>query len=255
MADSILRTADGLEYQYKEYLWGDVIEGDKEVLQRMGIGVGMAFPGEPGANKRQITTTDPRGFRCKLKTNYQWSQFSYSAHIDHPGRSYHNPENDWKESFPGVLCRESGHSQTYKGTAEALMAAGVVPAGMFPGMPGMRSTRVTILADGSLPTGHRNSNVRSDVAMTIEKISKNTYLVLAVVPSEQGKKRNAASFANWEAWEARMAAMPRAPRLDQAIRREVDEACSLKRAGLYIAWSRPKFVPGFNPLPQGPFAQ
>lgn len=255
MAYCILRTADGLEYQYKEYLWGDVIEGDKEVLQRMGIGVGLAFPGEPGGNKRQISITDPRGFPCKVKTNDRWSKFAYAAWISHPGRGYHDPAEDWGEKFPGVLCREAGYCQSYKGSAEALTAAGIVPAGMFPGMPGMRSVCVTILADGSLPTGHRNSNIKGDVAMTVEKIGRATYLVRAKVSRELGEMRCAASKANWKAWEDRMAAMPRAPRLDQAIRREVDEACTLKRAGLYIAWSRPKFVPGFNALPQGPFAQ
>lgn len=255
MANSILRTADGLEYQYHEYAWGDVIEGNKEVLQRMGIGAGMAFPGEQGANKRQISTTDPRGFHCTIITNYKWSQFTHAAHITHHGRNYQDPAEGWNEAFPGVLCRDYSHSQCYKGTAEALTAAGIVPAGMFPGMPGMRSVRVSILADGSLPTGHRNSNIRGDIALTVEKSGKHTYQAWARVSGELAEKRNAARLAHRRAWEISMAAMPRAPRLDQAIRCEINEAAKQKRSGLYIAWSRPKFVPGFNTLPQGPCAR
>lgn len=255
MADCILRTVDGLEYQYEEYAWGDVIEGDKEVLQRMGIGAGLAFPGEQGANKRQISTTDPRGFHCTIKTNYKGSQFTYAAHIDHPGRSYHDPAEEWKEAFPGVLCREYGGWQCHKGTAEALTAAGIVPAGMFPGMPGMRSVCVSILADGRLPAGHRNSNISGDVAMTVKKSGKHTYQTWARVSGELAEKRSAAILAQRRAWEMCMAAMPRAPRLDQTIRCEINEAAKQKRSGLYIAWSRPKFAPGFNNLPQGPFAR
>lgn len=262
MAQSILparRTADGLEYEYREYAWGDLIRGSKEVLQRMGIGVGISFPGEPGGNRRQTSTFDPRGFRCVISISRAWEAFPFSVRIEHPGREYFYPAEDWIEAFPGVLRQEFGYYDHYKGSAEALTAAGIVPPGMFPGMPGMRSTRVTILADGSLPSGHRNAGHalhHGNVGVKrIEKRGKNTYEVSVAVPCEIGKSRCDASDAHSQEWQLRMAESPRAPRIDQLILSELDQIAKSNRTKLHLAWSRPKFVPGFNVLPPGPFAR
>lgn len=260
MARSILpacRTADGLEYEYREYPWGDVINGSKEVLQRMGIGVGIGFPGDPGSNKRKLTTTDPRGFPCVITVNYGWEKFQFCVMIKHPGRDYHDPEDCWKEAFPGVQSQSWVRYNAYKGTADALTSAGIVPAGMFPGMPGMRSTRVTILADGTLPTSPKNSAATRSTAgvMTIEKSGKCTYQVLVNIANELEEMRWGAGRAHRIAWESRMEAMPRAPRIDINIRNEINAQAKQKRAALRVVWSRPKFVPQFNILPEGPFAQ
>lgn len=254
------RTADGLGYEYREYEWGDVISGSKEVLQRMGIGLGVDFPGEPSGPMRQMNTVDSRGFPCTIKRSYDWEQFPYSVYIAHPGRAYRDPAKEWHESFPGVQRQEFGFVDYFKGSAEALTAAGIVPAGMFPGMPGMRSVRVTILADGSLPAGHRNANHdgfgrECAGAKIIEKAGKCNYLVQVTVASDLGDKRLAASRADRQAWADRMAVMPRAPRLDGAIRGELNELAKQQRSALRVVWSRPKFIPGFNILPQGPFAR
>lgn len=262
MGQSILpgcRTADGLEYEYLECAWGDVISGSKEVLMRMGIGAGIGFPGDPGCNKRKVSTTDPRGFHCVI-TRDGFRKFPFRADIKHPGREYHNPAEEWKESFPGVRRQEFGFVNRYKGTADALSAAGIVPAGMFPGMPGMRLVNVTILPDGSLPGGHRNSSRRGagrgkEGSMTIVKTSKNTFEVRVRVSYELAEKRNTASWEHRRAWEGRMLAIPRAPRIDHAIRNDIDEQARHKRAALRVVWSRPKFVPQFNIPPQGPFAR
>lgn len=260
MAERILRTTDGLEYKYEEYAWGDFVSGGKEVLQRMGIGVGIGFPGEPGCNKRQITTTDPRGFPCIIKRGYDWSKFAYEVSISHPGRERHDHDDKWQEVFPGVQFQSRDAADHFKGTADALTEAGIVPAGMFPGMPGMRSVRISILADGTLPTGHRNANNgcfgrHREGTKTIEKRGKYNYLVRVRVSREIADKRHSVSWAHHRAWEERMAAMPRAPRIDLAIRNGLNDLARQKRANLCLVWSRPKFVPGFNALPQGPFAR
>ena len=259
MANGILpacRTADGLEYEYREYLWGDVIDGSKEVLQRMGIGTGIGFPGEHGHNKRKVSTTDPRGFPCVITVCYSWSKFPFSVHISHPGRHYPDPDDDWKEVFPGVQCQSCTMVNIYKGTADALTLAGIVPAGMFPGMPGMRSGRVTILADGTLPTSHKNSVASrcTEGVMTIEKSGKCSYQVVVKIANELEEKRYKVGRAHRMAWEARMAAMPRAPRIDLNIRNKINEQANKKRAELRVVWSRPKFVPKFNLPTQGPFS-
>ncbi|TXT24662.1 MAG: hypothetical protein FD131_4887 [Rhodocyclaceae bacterium] len=260
MAIEILRSAEGLEYEYCEYLWGDVISGNKDVLQRMGIGIGIGFPGEPGCNKRQVSTIDPRGFPCTIKLCREWQRFQYEAFIDHPGRHYQYPAEEWHEASPGVRRQANGAVDYFKGSAEALTAAGIVPAGMFPGMPGMRSVRVTILADGTLPAGHRNASHNElgracEGAKFIDRKGRNSYEVGVWVSDELADRRDAASRLHRQAWEARMAAMPRAQRIDLNIRSEINEQPSRKRAKLCLVWSRPKFVPEFNVLPPGPFAR
>lgn len=263
MAEHILPacpTTDGLEYDYRECFWGDVISGNKEALQRMGIGVEIGFPGEPGCNKRQVSTIDPRGFPCTIKLDYKWARFQYCVRIRHPGRDYQYPAEEWHEASPGVRRQANGAVDYFKGSAEALTAAGIVPTGMFPGMPGMRSVRVTILADGTLPAGHRNASHsglgrRCEGAKHIEKAGMNNYLVCVNVSGELADRRWAASREHRQAWEARMTAMPRAPRIDLAIRGEINETARQKRAKLCLVWSRPKFVPEFNVLPPGPFAR
>ena len=262
MATEILRSAEGLEYDYCEYLWGDVISGNKEALQRMGIGIviGIGFPGEPGCNKRSVTTTDPRGFPCTIKLDHKWSRFPYCVWIRHPGRDYQYPAEEWHEASPGVRRQANGSVDYFKGSAEALTAAGIVPAGMFPGMPGMRSVRVTILADGTLPAGHRNASHYGlgrgcEGAKIIERKGRNSYEVGIWVSEELAARRDAASNYHRQAWEDRMAVMPRAQRIDLNIRREINEQASRKRAKLCLVWSRPKFVPEFNVFPPGPFAR
>jgi len=91
--------------------------------------------------------------------------------------------------------------------------------------------------------------------MTIEKSGKGSYQVVVKIANELEEKRYKVGCAHRMAWEARMAAMPRAPRLDNAIRNEINEQARHKRAALRVVWSRPKFVPQFNILPQGPFAR
>ncbi|MBK8760412.1 MAG: hypothetical protein IPM03_08245 [Sulfuritalea sp.] len=44
-------------FEYHQQLWGDMIYGTREQLQSIGIAVGMAFPGESGGPKRQMTVT------------------------------------------------------------------------------------------------------------------------------------------------------------------------------------------------------
>lgn len=38
-------------FEYKELSWGDLIYASKDALQAMGVGVGLAFPGEASGPK------------------------------------------------------------------------------------------------------------------------------------------------------------------------------------------------------------
>lgn len=66
MAIDTVTDADVPPLELYESDWGDRLVGTKEQLQAAGIGVGVAFPGEPGAQPRQITVLDPRGFKARI---------------------------------------------------------------------------------------------------------------------------------------------------------------------------------------------
>lgn len=250
-------TADGLGYGYDEHLWGDLIYGGKEVLQRMGIGVGQAFPGEPGANKKTVKTVDPRGFECKVEACIGLD-FPYLARIEHPGRQWPWADEDWRPCADGVLFRASTWFDEYRGSAGALTAAGLVIAGCFPGMPGMCATRQTFYADGTTPKDNgRNGTQRaySVGSMVIKKISANNFLVSVAVSKEVGEKRRGEYFLKRQAWEALMKELPRPPRIDRCLRQESDAQAVRRRESLRLVWSRPKFVPTFTIPPTGPYTQ
>ncbi len=253
----VFYTADGQGYSYEELFWGDLIYGGKEVLLRMGIGVGKPFPGEPGGNKKFVKTEDPRGFACKLEI-CTWGAFPYCARIEHPELQCRWGEEDWRPYAAGILFRPSAWHDDYRGTAEALTATGLVPAGRFPGMPGMCATSQTFYANGTTPKndGQNARHLKNSAgSMVVKKISKNHFEVSITVPKEVGEKRLAEYLARREAWEASMKTLPRAPRIDRNLRQEIDAQAVQRRASLHLVWSRPKFVPTFTLPPTGPHAR
>lgn len=60
------------------------------------------------------------------------------------------------------------------------MAAGLVPRGHFPGLPGMRKGRVTIFTNGSLPEGRHtvvHQRAREPGARRVERAPGNRFVV------------------------------------------------------------------------------
>lgn len=71
--------------EHDEYDGSERFVGTKEQLQAVGIGVGVAFPGEPGAQPRQITVRDPRGFKARIARAYRHDGAGrYRVEIDFP---------------------------------------------------------------------------------------------------------------------------------------------------------------------------
>jgi hypothetical protein len=196
-----------VKYEYMP--WGEIISGSKEALQRLGIAIGMAFPGEAGAPKRCLRTRDPRGFPVRINKSY-WGE-DYSACIDLPGRE--RPEHAPGIAFaPGVVMQERYHCSAYTGTADALVTAGLVLPGQFPGEPGMRKVIVTIFADGTLPSGAptiRHRRADEPGAKRVQRASKATYQVSVNVSEDESERRREAYFAARDKYEAKMRALPR----------------------------------------------
>lgn len=193
--------------KYYQYTWGELIYGAKEELQALGIGKGMAFPGEPGGPKRYLRVCDPRGFDTEVKRHFD---DIYFASISFPGRE-RTPEPRTTVA-PGVRRRSYHWCDEYVGTAEALAAAGLVRKDQLPGQPGMRKHRVTVFPDGTMPTGaptvkHRQAYMPG--AKTIERASKTTYMVRIVVEEKEASRREEAEKRADQEYEERMRALPR----------------------------------------------
>lgn len=146
------RTAEPLKYQ--QLVWGDLIHGTKSQLQSLGIGLDQAFPGEQGRKKKwQITVLDPRGFETRIAPSRYEGEGIYCASIRFPGRSFNRWESRLVEIATGVTLVKYIWRDCYRGSKEALCAAGLVEPWQFPGQPGMRKMRVTILASGQVLGG------------------------------------------------------------------------------------------------------
>lgn len=204
-------------FEYRELVWGDLIYGTKDALQAIGLGVGMAFPGEAGGAKRELNTTDPRGFKCRITDGSHRSAGVYCASIGFPDREQPEALGGWKYFARGVQRKASYWTDDFVGTADDLVAAGLVPHGYFPGCPGMRKVTVTILPDGSIPNGaptSKHPDSRKPGAKRITRTSGMKYCVSLYIDDELGELRSQAEREARDEWEQKMDSMPRPPRID-----------------------------------------
>ncbi|MBV2185674.1 MAG: Arm DNA-binding domain-containing protein [Rhizobium sp.] len=117
-----------------------------------------------------------------------------------------------KQFAPDVELRETSHNDVYTGTADGLVAAGIVPAGYFPGYPGMPKTIVALAADGSLTTRDKTG---APGGRYVEQKRRLTYTVTVYPPEEIREERIQEDRLRCDAWRRRMNALPRpAPLID-----------------------------------------
>ncbi|GAB2912198.1 hypothetical protein GCM10027278_36070 [Paralcaligenes ginsengisoli] len=223
--------------KYSECLWGDLIVGTKEQLQALSLGVGLAFPGEPGGPKRTLNVRDPRGYKAEISNLYHEDDDLFTVHLYFPNWPK-SPEPEWKPAFAGVKKCEHTWGDEYTGSAEALVAAGLVPVGHFPGQPGMRKTRVTILPDGTLPSGPPTTNPRLAKfpgARKIARASVSLYRVQIHGPEDECSRRWMASMAAKEEWRRKVRALPRPHRLEAGMTSQKQNHHA--RGNLRLVWS------------------
>lgn len=206
-ANSTATTPEGSradpELEYKLFPWGDSITGTKEQLQSMGLGIGMAFPGEPGGKRIEMRVTDPRGFPTTIYSHCSGDGL-FCANISLPGRE--RPKEEWKPFYFGVLKKEHTWYDEYSGTREALAAAGLVEMNQLPGQPGMQKVQVTICPDGAVAT---SSKVRREGSKKITKNAKNRYSVKIQISDEEQERRLSAYHEREADYERRMKELPR----------------------------------------------
>lgn len=157
-------------------------EGTKSQLQAAGLGVGLSFPGEAGAPE-ELVCTCPLGFKFRIFLPGSYDAARAAAGIYTAVSSYLD-ETDHRPRFAhyaaGVLRHEwtpeswwSSHD-VYRGTADALISAGLVPAlKFFPGQPGAKRVQASYRRDWSPATNANNQ----ELAATIRRRGQHGYEV------------------------------------------------------------------------------
>jgi hypothetical protein len=208
-------TARAACVEYTECDWGDLIEGTKEQLQALGLGIGLAFPGEVGGPRIELKVRDPRGFPVVISNRYRKDD-RFTASLTFPNWPDSPNAEQWAPSVQGVKRCEYTFVDVYIGSAEALADAGLVRVDQLPGKPGMRKVHVTIFPDGTLSTGAHTANhreARAPGARRIVRVSASSYQVHIVVTEDENKRRRAANEIAQSAWLRRVRALPRPARL------------------------------------------
>lgn len=247
MDNSILDVFDH-RFKYCEMLWGDLIYGTEAQLRALGIACDFSSLSDRG--RARPNAIDPRGFACKVQREGYMGPEIFSASIPFPGRE--QERTPWEDSgMPGILVRHSYSTDDYIGDREALVRAGLVPEGCFPGDPGMRKVTVKIFADGSLPSTAPTTNLpdyiaKAPGARNVARSGVRRFEVSVYLAPEVEAARREAYWRDQHAWEAAMKAMPRPPRLDACLRELRDQAARERRTQMRVVWSRPAWVPGFN---------
>lgn len=198
---------------YTQCDWGDSIHGTKEQLQSLGLGVGVAFPGEPGGPKRVLNVVDPAGCQVKIALSYGtfWASRTFHDWPKNPART--PPRSLYAR---GVDLVAECYTDEYEGTAEALVAAGLVREDQLPGRPGMRKMRVTIYADGSVADGPPTANhscVQESCARTIERSTKTKFKVVVRIAKDEHERRQTVFDIAESEWRQHLRKLRRPPPL------------------------------------------
>ncbi len=221
-------------FSYQLLLWGELIYGSKDELQALGLAPGMAFPGEPGGPRRRLKITDPRGFACKIECAKYVGEGQFMAAIRLPGRE--QPAPLIETYAPGVTLERIWWGDFYRGTADALIKAGLVRAEQFPGMPGMGKTTAKFMADGTVaPVGGGRHNLGPG-SMTIDRDTTRLFTVSIHADVDESNRRHEAMIAADRAHAQYLATLPRPAPL---VAPDREAAAQKRRAQLRLVWSKP----------------
>lgn len=222
--------------------WGELIYGTRDDLQSFGIGIGLAFPGERNGPKRQLVVRDPRGFRVKITKSYGEVP-TFAASISYP----HLPDRPrYAESTPfsGVWMQEGPWTDDFTGNAECLIAAGLVTAEQLPGAPGMRKTRVTIFADGSILDGNYSNNIPGGLSAGVKHVERAssrsaTFTVRIHIELGERAQRESRREIAESAWHHQVSKLPRPRKLTPchvaAVARNVNAAAAARNDASFQA--------------------
>jgi hypothetical protein len=175
-----------------DYEWW---EGTKAQLQQEGIGVGMLFPGEPGA-PQELYCKCPLGFHVRVYLPGSGYAPEKAAARIYTAQSWYVPRNTEPKQYvqhaPGVMrevWRPLGWNSRldfYQGSPHALVAAGLVPAlHLFPGQPGMNKHQASYRKDWTPATNPG----RRDFGAILRRRGKSNEFCLELPVSDAEEKR------------------------------------------------------------------
>ena len=182
-----------LEHEWSP--WCEVWRGTKAQLQAIGLGVGVAFPGEVDA-PCCVHVIDPDGWPVEIDLQTCDKRSDVCPGYRYVARSRYlpiEPQPDMsREHAPGVHVTPYFWSDRYTGTAPALVAAGLARADQFPGQPGRGKTRNSYHADGSTAYVGSGSAHRTEGYFTIVRAGRSAFRIEVTVSEEERERRLAA---------------------------------------------------------------
>ena len=138
--------------------WGEIFSGTKAQLNEIGFGADCLFPGEPLAAKRKCKLPLAHGY-ARVEVSLEWmegpqSEKPFEARIFEVHASHLAADSYFKKTHvpfaPGVTVTEDSRTDTYTGTAQALILAGVIEERQLPGMQGCGRCTTTFDACGNV---------------------------------------------------------------------------------------------------------
>lgn len=140
---------------------------------------------------------------------------------------------------PGITHTAREGADEYFGTAQDLIAAGLVTAEQLPGAPGLPRTIVRIRPDGSTVEGHPNANkrdARTPGAKWIARRGRQFSVTVLVTDDERVRRRACAEAQRAQA----IRLVQVAPRLAYSAPRSLRPSAAFARgprAELQLVWS------------------
>jgi hypothetical protein len=180
MPATVLRT-NGHPLARRHHTWGVIFLGSKDELQSAGFGVGEIFPGEPGGNKKKATFPACNGF-AKIEVSLfngdkSWlGEPSQSTLPNYEIDAFFIDDVRYKREFepapnmPGILLYRDLHSDVYRGTSQALIAAFLIDASQLPGQVETGKIRTTFTRNGDrIKKGQASQKYEVDVRVSDEE--------------------------------------------------------------------------------------
>lgn len=179
--------------------WGDIFSGTKAQLNEIGFGAGCLFPGEPLAAKRTCRLPLAHGY-ARVEVRLGWmegpqSEKPFEARIFSVDASHLADDSERKRRSvpfaPGVTVTENRLTDTYTGTAQALILAGLIEERQLPGMPGCGRCTTTFDACGNIFERKSHPDWRQEGFKTVRKYGKKitVHCVVSIAIHELRKKQ------------------------------------------------------------------
>lgn len=179
--------------------WGDSFTGTKAQLNAVGFGVGCAFPGEPGAAKKNCRLPLAHGYarvrvgvswRDKQQPGTPFDEIIFEVDAYHLANDLRHQENPISFA-PGVTVKKFCMGDTYVGTAQALLLAGLIEDRQLPGAPGCGKCTTTFDTKGGI-FGRSTTNWCQPGFKIVSKYGKkiSVYCIASAAEQELRKERD-----------------------------------------------------------------